>query len=160
SFTYIYLPSAIQPCLNHAIWLRCASSIAIDFSDLKEQLEVRLEEGLDSFVVVDGLPIVNEGNKAKLVKFLLKKLNTAGRTSEDAIYMPLNEEGKSEGFAFVEYRTPEQATAATKLLHLTPLDKKHTMLVNKLTDIERYGREDEAMTDSPWDDDDDDDDLR
>jgi translation initiation factor 3 subunit B len=23
----------------------------------------------------------------------------------------------------------------------TPLDKKHTILVNKLTDIERYGRE-------------------
>ncbi|KAI5286616.1 Translation initiation factor 3 subunit b [Ascosphaera aggregata] len=113
----------------------------IDFSDLKEQYEVRLEEGLDSFVVVDGLPIVTESNKGKLIKFLLKKLNSVGHTTDDAIYMPLNAENKSEGFAFVEYDTPEQAIAATKLLHLTPLDKKHTMLVNKLTDIERYGRE-------------------
>lgn len=44
-------------------------------------------------------------------------------------------------FAFVEYETPAQAAAAAKALHGTPLDKKHTLSVNKLTDIERYGRE-------------------
>jgi translation initiation factor 3 subunit B len=44
-------------------------------------------------------------------------------------------------FAFVEYQTPEQAVAATKQLHGTALDKKHTLAVNKLTDIEKYGRE-------------------
>ncbi len=44
-------------------------------------------------------------------------------------------------FAFVEYQTPEQAIAATKALHGTALDKKHTLAVNKLTDIDRYGRE-------------------
>lgn len=44
-------------------------------------------------------------------------------------------------FAFVEYVTSEQATAATKQLHGVPLDKKHTLSVNKLTDIDRYGRE-------------------
>lgn len=57
-----------------------------------------MEEGLDAFVVVDGLPIVNEGNKGKLIKFLLKKLNSVGHTTEDAIYMPLNDEKKSEGY--------------------------------------------------------------
>lgn len=41
----------------------------------------------------------------------------------------------------MEYETPEQATAATKLLHGTALDKRHTIAVNKLTDIDRYGRE-------------------
>ncbi|EFW13319.1 Translation initiation factor 3 subunit b [Coccidioides posadasii str. Silveira] len=115
--------------------------VEIDFSDLKAQYEVRLEEGLDAFVVIDGLPIVPEESKPKLIKFLLKKLNTVGRTREDAIFMPLNEKGMSEGFAFVEYDTPEQAIAATKHLHGTPLDKKHTLAVNKLTDIDRYGRE-------------------
>ena len=44
-------------------------------------------------------------------------------------------------FAFVEYETPEQAVAAVKQLHGVPLDKKHTLQVNKLMDIERYGRE-------------------
>ncbi|CEJ56701.1 Putative Eukaryotic translation initiation factor 3 subunit B [Penicillium brasilianum] len=113
----------------------------IDFSDLKEQFEVKLEEGLDTFVVIDGLPVVPEDSRQKLVKFLLRKLNTVGHTSEDAVFMPLNDKGMSEGFAFVEFETPEQALAAVKQLHGVPLDKKHTLAVNKLMDIERYGRE-------------------
>ena len=48
---------------------------------------------------------------------------------------------KVYSYAFVEYETPEQAIAATKALHGTSLDKRHTLAVNKLTDIERYGRE-------------------
>lgn len=70
----------------------------IDFSDLQEQYEVRLDEGLDSFVVIDGLPKVPEESRQKLVKFLLRKLNDAGKAKEDGIYMPLNEEtGQTEG---------------------------------------------------------------
>lgn len=65
---------------------------------MTEQHEVRLEQGLDAFVVIDGLPIVPEDSKSKLVKFLLKKLNTVGKTKEDAIYMPLNEKKMSEGY--------------------------------------------------------------
>ncbi|PGH12670.1 eukaryotic translation initiation factor 3 subunit B [Polytolypa hystricis UAMH7299] len=109
--------------------------------EVEAQYEVRLEEGLDAFVVIDGLPVVPAESKTKLVKFLLKKLNAVGRTSEDAVFMPLNEKNMSEGFAFVEYETPEQAVAAAKQLHGTALDKKHTLMVNKLTDIDRYGRE-------------------
>jgi len=41
----------------------------------------------------------------------------------------------------VEYDTPEQAAAATRHLDGIALDKKHTLKVNKLTDIDRYGRE-------------------
>ncbi|KAK1071198.1 Translation initiation factor 3 subunit b [Friedmanniomyces endolithicus] len=114
----------------------------IDFSDLREQYEVRMEEGLDTFVVVDGLPKVPPGSKDKLVKFLLRKLVGFGKTKEDNVFMPMNEANDmSEGFAFVEYETPAQAAAAVKGLHLTALDKKHTIAVNKLTDIDRYARE-------------------
>ncbi|OCL13329.1 eukaryotic translation initiation factor-like protein 3 subunit B [Glonium stellatum] len=113
----------------------------IDFSDLQEQYEVRLEEGLDAFVVVDGLPVVPEDNRQKLIKFLLRKLNTVGKVKEDGVFMPLNEKNMTEGFAFVEYGAANEAVAAVKALHGTPLDKKHTMAVNKLTDIDRYGRE-------------------
>ncbi len=52
----------------------------VDISDLREKYEVQLEQGYDAFVVIDGLPAVNEAQKPKLVKFLLKKLNSVGRT--------------------------------------------------------------------------------
>lgn len=67
-------------------------------ADLQAQYEVRLEQGLDAFVVIDGLPIVPEDSKPKLVKFLLKKLNTVGKTREDAIFMPLDDSEKSQGY--------------------------------------------------------------
>lgn len=68
-----------------------------DPTDLKEQYEVKVEEGLDTFVVIDGLPVVPEDSRQKLVKFLLRKLNTVGHTAEDAVFMPLNDKGMTEG---------------------------------------------------------------
>jgi translation initiation factor 3 subunit B len=71
----------------------------LDFSDLRERFEVQLESGLDSFVVVDGLPEVNAETKPKLIKFLKRKLDPVGRVREESIYMPLGEDGKSERWA-------------------------------------------------------------
>lgn len=113
----------------------------IDISDLREKYEVQLEQGYDTFVVIDGLPEVTEEQKPKLVKFLLKKLNAAGKTKEENIYMPMGENGKSLKFAFVEYSTSAEAGTAVRQLDGVPLDKKHSLRVNKMTDIERYGRE-------------------
>lgn len=113
----------------------------IDFSDLKEQYEVRLEQGLDAFVVADGLPVVPQDSKPKLVKYLVKLLNKAGKVKEDGFFMPVNDKGMTEGYAFVEYQTPQQAIAATKHVHGTAIDRRHTFAINKITDVERYGRE-------------------
>ncbi|KAH6623748.1 eukaryotic translation initiation factor 3 subunit B [Chaetomium tenue] len=113
----------------------------VDISDLREKYEVQLEQGYDTFVVVDGLPEVNADQKPKLVKFLLKKLNSVGRVSEDSVYMPMGDNGLSLRFAFVEYSSPAEAAAAVRQLDFTPLDKKHTLRVNKMTDVDRYGRE-------------------
>ena len=66
----------------------------IDFSDLREKYEVQLEQGFDTFVVIDGLPEVNEEQKPKLVKFLLKKIRTVGNIKEENVFMPMGEEGK------------------------------------------------------------------
>jgi translation initiation factor 3 subunit B len=70
----------------------------IDFSDLREQYEVRLEEGLDAFVVLDGLPRVPEDSKSKLVKFIIRKLQPVGRVLEDGFYMPLGDDKLTDGY--------------------------------------------------------------
>lgn len=73
----------------------------LDFSDLREKYEVALDQGYDHFVVVDGLPTVTEEQKPKLVKFLLKKLNTVGKAREDQIYMPMGDDGKSLKYVYL-----------------------------------------------------------
>jgi translation initiation factor 3 subunit B len=49
--------------------------------------------------VVDGLPIVNEEQKSKLIKFFVKKMNAVGRVkdADDSVFMPMNDQGMSEG---------------------------------------------------------------
>lgn len=69
----------------------------LDFTDLQEKFQVQLQQGLDTFVVVDGLPKVTEETKPKLVKFLLRKLNSVGKTGEDRIFMPIGEGGQTDG---------------------------------------------------------------
>ena len=69
------------------------------FADLRESYDVRLEQGLDGFTIVDGLPIVTTENKSKLEKYIKGKLSTpAFKLKEDGFFMPLNESGKSEGY--------------------------------------------------------------
>ena len=63
----------------------------IDFSDLLEQHNVHLNEGLDTFVVVDGLPVVSEDKKGKLIKFLLRQFNEVGRVKEGGVFIPLHD---------------------------------------------------------------------
>lgn len=42
--------------------------------------------------------MVPEDSKPKLVKFLIRLLNKAGRVKEDGFYMPVNDKGMTEGY--------------------------------------------------------------
>ena len=43
-----------------------------------------------------------EDSRQKLIKFLLKKmLTTVGHTSEDAVFMPINDKNMSEGYVWI-----------------------------------------------------------
>lgn len=66
--------------------------------DLKDQYDVRLEQGLDVFVVADGLPVVPQDSKPKLVRYLMKQLHKAGKVKEDGFFMPVNDKGMTEGY--------------------------------------------------------------
>jgi translation initiation factor 3 subunit B len=69
----------------------------IDYSDLREQYAVSLDEGLETFVVIDGLPKVPAESADRLQTFLLKKLRSAGKAKEEGVFMPLDENGVTEG---------------------------------------------------------------
>ncbi|KAK9320328.1 hypothetical protein V1517DRAFT_329741 [Lipomyces orientalis] len=98
---------------------------------------------LDTVVVVDGAPIVTEKKVDALTKVLKKLFSEAGRVRDDGFYMPMGPDGKSKGYVFIGFETPEQADNAVRGLNNKRLDNKHTLLVNKFTDIEKFGDDDE-----------------
>lgn len=119
----------------------------IDFSDLEAKYAAQPALGLDNYVVVDGAPIAPEAKVPILIKVLKKLFNTVGEVVEgdDGIHMPL-EAGKSKGYLFVQFKTANMASAAIKQLHGKKLDQKHRLLVNRLSDIEKYGTEGNVAT--------------
>jgi translation initiation factor 3 subunit B len=83
----------------------------IDVSDLREKYEVQLDQGYDTFVVIDGLPEVTEDQKPKLIKFLLKKLNQVGKPREDSVFMPMGDNGKSLRLVQTRYLSSDSNVA-------------------------------------------------
>mgnify|MGYP001186180481 FL=1 len=111
----------------------------IDFSDLEARYAVDADIGLENYVVVDGAPKAPASKAPLLEKVLKKFLLKAGEVleGEAGIYLPV-EDNMTKGYLFVQYKTPEMAAAAVSQLNGKPLDAKHRLFVNKLSDIEKY----------------------
>lgn len=111
----------------------------IDFFDLEERYAVKADFGLENYVVVDGAPKAPASKAPLLEKVLRKFLSKAGEVLEgDAgVHLPV-EDNMTKGYLFVQYKTAEMAAAAVSLLNGKPLDAKHRLFVNKLSDIEKY----------------------
>jgi translation initiation factor 3 subunit B len=112
----------------------------IDFSDLEAKYATNPDDGLETFVVVDGAPTVAPAKVEMLTKVLKRLFGSVGTIKKDGWFMPMDDSGqKSKGYIFIEYDTPKQADEAVKTYHMKKLDPRHTLLVNKLGDVERYG---------------------
>ncbi|KAH9081789.1 translation initiation factor eIF-3b [Lactarius deliciosus] len=117
-----------------------------DFSDIEEKYKVRLEEGFDHILVVDGVPVIDKSKLEKLLAKIAKEFTRKGAAIKpDDISVPWNEKtGKSNGYAFIEFRNADAATYALNELNGHPFDAKHTFLVNRFTDIEKFADLDET----------------
>ncbi|SRR6266498_5896407 len=60
----------------------------IDFSDIETKYQVHFEDGFDTIIVVDNVPIVDESKKEKLLKFIKKIFKNVGDIKENGINMP------------------------------------------------------------------------
>lgn len=83
----------------------------VDIQDLREKFEVAIDQGYDCFVVVDGLPPVDEAQKPKLVKFVTRKLNAVGVVKD--FTMPMGDDGMSLGYVVVFCPTKHPSLALT-----------------------------------------------
>ncbi|KAI3648765.1 hypothetical protein MP228_006619 [Amoeboaphelidium protococcarum] len=122
----------------------------IDLSQLDKKYESLLNGGdaeeaqvLDSILVVDNLPVVDEARESKLLAVLTKQFSKFGKLGAGGITMPMAEDeakgGKkmSKGFAFVEFASGDVASQAVKSIDGLRLDAKHTFTAAKLTDFDK-----------------------
>ncbi|CAG8453165.1 798_t:CDS:2 [Diversispora eburnea] len=134
-----------MPAFEHFSNHLPATEDDIDFTDIEEKYQVPFEEGFDTIIVVDNVPIVDESKKDKLLKFIKKIFKNAGDIKESGINMPMEvnpETGDmtSKGYLFLEFETADQAIMAIKQYDGYPMDKTHYLAVNRFTDIEKYSQ--------------------
>ncbi|XP_074290101.1 eukaryotic translation initiation factor 3 subunit B-like [Silene latifolia] len=112
--------------------------IKSDDEDLREE-EVEFEQGFGNIVVVDNLPQVLPEKFDKLEAVIRKIYSQMGVIKENGFWMPVDEKtGKSLGYCFIEFNTPQEAELAKEKTHGYRLDKAHLFAVNLFEDIEKY----------------------
>ncbi|XP_067006456.1 eukaryotic translation initiation factor 3 subunit B [Anabrus simplex] len=103
--------------------------------DLLKQ-KPRESDGVESVVVVDGVPQVGPERIEKLSSVINKIFSKFGPIVNE--YYPKNEQGHTKGYIFLEYSNPNHALEAVKTTNNYKLDKQHTFIVNLFTDFKKY----------------------
>ncbi|KIY72856.1 translation initiation factor eIF-3b [Cylindrobasidium torrendii FP15055 ss-10] len=123
----------------------------IDFSDIEAKYAVNYDDSLENTVVVDGLPIIDNTKLDRLLTKVAKEFSKRGASIKgEDIYLPWDEKtGKSKGYAFVEFRSGEDAATAIATMHNHAFDSKHTFKLNRFVDIEHFSNLDETYIEPP-----------
>ncbi|KAI9093824.1 eukaryotic translation initiation factor eIF2A-domain-containing protein [Phlyctochytrium arcticum] len=117
----------------------------IDFSDLEENFKVDLPSTFDNVVVVDNVPIVGETKRELLLRAIRKLFRDMGEIKD--IEMPVDPAtGKSKGFLFIEFDSPDSAALAVRQANGHRMDKQHVLAVNRFDDIEKYSNIEDTYT--------------
>jgi translation initiation factor 3 subunit B len=80
-----------------------------DGSDDEEEEEETLETdtGFGNVIIVDNLPVVAFEKYEKLEGVIRKIFGQIGVITTNGLLMPRDESGKTKGYAFIEYSTPQ-----------------------------------------------------
>ncbi|OJT11372.1 Eukaryotic translation initiation factor 3 subunit B [Trametes pubescens] len=118
----------------------------IDYSDIEAKYQVEYDESFDNILVVDGVPIIDKAKLEKLLQKIAKDFSRKGcPIKPDNITVPWNDAaGKSKGYLFMEFSNADDAARALLTMNGHAFDAKHTFLINRFTDFERYLNVDET----------------
>ncbi|KAH9948739.1 translation initiation factor eIF-3b, partial [Amylocystis lapponica] len=118
----------------------------IDYSDIEAKYQVEYDDGFDNIIVVDGIPIIDKSKLEKLLARIAKEFSRKGAPFKtDNVVVPWNDATeKSKGYIFIEFKNANDAAFAVNAMHGHPFDARHTFLLNRFTDIERYANLDET----------------
>ncbi|KAJ3120645.1 Translation initiation factor 3 subunit b [Nowakowskiella sp. JEL0407] len=118
----------------------------LDFSDLELKYAIPPTPLFESVLVLDGLPIIERQKEQKFINLMITgKIFKNYKLKENGIYFPFTAENKSKGFMFLDFETPEIAAAAMKSCNGFKIDKNHTLVINKFSDVEFYTNMDDEF---------------
>lgn len=123
-----------------------------DYEDFKDFLDLSpIEEGItedqfppfepdfSSAIVVDNLPTVTKDKIPKFLGVLLKIYMQIAAITENDIHMPFDDAaGTTYGFAFIKFKSKDEAENAIKVTHGFAMDKKHQFNVTLYSDLAKY----------------------
>ena len=93
-------------------------------------------DGVDSVIIVDGIPVVG-GERIEKLKAVIRKVYAKyGKIITE--HYPVNEKGETKGYIFLEFSKHNDAVEAIKHTNPYKLDKNHTFQVNLFSDFERF----------------------
>jgi len=93
-------------------------------------------DGVDSVIVVDGVPVVDAARIEKLKGVVRKIFLKYGKIVTE--HYPVDEEGKTKGYMFLEFSRHQDAVEAVKATNNYKLDKAHYFAVNLFSDFEKF----------------------
>jgi len=93
-------------------------------------------DGVESVIVVDGVPVVGGDRVDKLKNVIRKIYGKFGKLVNE--HYPSEENGNTKGYIFLEFSNHANALEAVKSTNNYKLDKQHTFIVNLFSDFEKY----------------------
>lgn len=93
-------------------------------------------DGVDNVLIIDGIPVVGTERIEKLKQVIRKIFQKHGKIITE--HYPLNENGDTKGYIFLEYAKHSEAVEAIKHLNPHKLDKNHTFQINLFSDFEKF----------------------
>jgi len=93
-------------------------------------------DGVDSVIIVDGVPKVGSDRVDKLKNVIRKIYGKFGKLINE--HYPVDENGATKGYIFLEFNSHANAVEAVKATANYKLDKQHTFQVNLFSDFEKY----------------------
>ncbi|XP_076922037.1 eukaryotic translation initiation factor 3 subunit B-like [Bidens hawaiensis] len=113
--------------------------IISDDEDLNEGDQLEFDAGFGSIIVVDNLPVVPSEKYDKLEGVVRKIYSQIGVIKENGLWMPVDEDtGKTLGYCFIEYNTPQEAELAKEKTNGYRLDRAHIFAVNMFDEIDKF----------------------
>merc|ERR1719400_1924251 len=91
------------------------------------KLKPNESDGVDSVIIVDGIPSVGAERVEKLKNVVRKIYSKFGKLVHE--HYPLDEEGNTKGYIFLEFNNHHNAVEAVKVTHNYKLDSLHCVLV-------------------------------